>query len=377
MRLGSLGVIGLVVLVLALWLATGHFRHRPKSLEPATVAVSKEPTAEQAQKAAADAFKVEVKTQTAELTDRTVSLSGNTAPSRVIELAAQVEGQVVALPVRKGARVRAGEVIARLDPRDFDTHKSRAEAALAQAQLEYTAATRLRDSGHITIGELAQKFSQLQSAKAALADANFQINHLAITAPASGVVEEQKVEVGNYVRIGDMVVKILVNDPLQVAANVGENDVANIKLGSPATAVVGGETLTGHVSYVAAMADAKTRTFGIEVAVANPGSRLPAGLSAQLTLPVGATKTQRLLAAVLSLADNGVLGVKHVGSDGRAIFTPVTIIKADGDAVWVAGLPDQIQLITQGQGFVKAGEKVNVAPPAAAEPAPAASVEKG
>lgn len=368
LRVGSLGVIALVALGLTLWMLTGHFKHRDKSLEakPAAAKGTGDTPAKTA--SAADAFKVQVQPSTAASTSSAVAVSGDTAPSRIVQLAGQAEGQVVALLARKGQRVKAGEVIVRLDPSNWALHRDRANASLRQAQLEYTAATRLRETGYVTEGELAAKFAALQSSKAQLADAEYQLKHLTITAPVSGVIEEQPVEVGNYVRVGEMVVKILVNDPLRVMVNVSETDVPRVKVGAPASALVAGQTLKGSVEFISAMADAKTRTFAVAVAVDNPGSALPAGLSAQVTLPSGSSSAHRLPASLLSLGDDGALGVKHVGSDGKAIFTPVRILKADGDAVWVGGLPEQIQLITQGQGFIKAGELV----PVTVAPAPQA-----
>ena len=68
----------------------------------------------------------------------------------------------------------------------------------------------------------------------------------------------------------------------------------------------------------------------------------------------------RLPSALLSLDDQGVLGVKSVNNEGRVVFHEAHIERADGDAVWLSGLPDELKIITRGQGFVQPGEQVRV-----------------
>jgi multidrug efflux system membrane fusion protein len=68
----------------------------------------------------------------------------------------------------------------------------------------------------------------------------------------------------------------------------------------------------------------------------------------------------RLSAAILVLADDGTIGIKTVDPDGTVRFHRAEVAKAETDAVWLAGLPERLQIITTGQGFVAVGEKVGV-----------------
>ena len=66
--------------------------------------------------------------------------------------------------------------------------------------------------------------------------------------------------------------------------------------------------------------------------------------------------------AYLSLDDSGRLGVKTVGHQERTIaFNRVEIVEASRDGGWISGLPENVRLVTQGQGFVAAGETVRIA----------------
>jgi multidrug efflux system membrane fusion protein len=62
--------------------------------------------------------------------------------------------------------------------------------------------------------------------------------------------------------------------------------------------------------------------------------------------------------ALLALDDGGAVGVKSVGADGTVAFHPANIVRSGNDGLWLAGLPESVRLITVGQGFVNAGEKV-------------------
>jgi len=61
---------------------------------------------------------------------------------------------------------------------------------------------------------------------------------------------------------------------------------------------------------------------------------------------------------VLTLDDRGEVGVKSVGAEERVAFHPVSVIRADPAGLWVDGLPEQVRIIVQGQGFVAVGEPV-------------------
>lgn len=347
-RFGSWGLVLLIVAALVAWMATGISRGTEKAAEPTAAAEN-----------AAPRFTVSAREQYAENVRREVTLNGNTAPDKVITLAAQVEGQIVAVGPRKGAHVSAGDMLARINAGDLEQHKVRAEATLRTRDLEYQAAQKMRGSGYVTEGDLAARLAALETARADVGDIAFRFKNLTISAPADGILEARTVEIGDYAKLGQAVAKIILNNPLIISGSITETDIRRIKPGDAARAEIQGETLNGHVRFVSAMADEKTRSFSIEIAVDNPGGRIPAGLSARAVIPAQSVSAHRIPASLLSLADNGVVGVKHVVA-GKVVFTKAEIVRADGDAVWVAGLPEKILLITRGQGFVNAGVDADV-----------------
>ena len=356
------GIAAAIILALVAWMLTGALSSKQDDASAQT------PASEAAAKSVAH-FKVSVRNDQAVKVQREVVLNGDTQPDQIVNIASQVEGQVIAIGARKGARVRQGDLLARIDPRDSSQSKARSDAVLHQRELEYQAAVRMRETGYVTESELASRRAALEVARADNKEIDLRQQNLNIIAPVSGVIEEQLIEVGDYAKIGQPVAKLIKIDPLLVAGGVGENDIRFIKPGDPARAEVLGQTLNGKVKFISALADPKTRTFTVEVAVDNPKAQLPAGVSARISLPVQEVSAHRIAASLLTLADDGSVGVKHV-VDGKVQFSKAEIVRADGEAVWLSGLPDTLLLITRGQAFVAAGESVDTeaeAPAAAAK----------
>jgi multidrug efflux system membrane fusion protein len=95
-------------------------------------------------------------------------------------------------------------------------------------------------------------------------------------------------------------------------------------------------------------------------------------MSARIVVREPAVRAHRISAASLVLADDGTVGIKAVDQGGIVRFHPARIVKAETGAVWLGGLPERLQVITTGQGFVAAGEKVGIEIVPAEPPPPAA-----
>lgn len=354
------GIAAAIIGILVIWMVSGLFGGGHKA-EAENKIHNEKPQ---------QRFKVSVKKQNAETVEREVLINGDTTPDQIVVIASQIEGQVIAIGARKGARVNQGALLARVDPRDSEARKATATAVLKQRELEFDGAKRLRETGYVTESELASRQAALEVARADVKQIDLHLKNLSILAPVSGVLEQQSMEVGSYVKIGDPVAKLIKIDPLVVSGGVSENDIRSIKVGDKAEAEILGHKRSGHIKFVSSLADQKTRTFTVDIAIDNPRGEIPAGLSARIRLPVQSILAQKLPSSLLTLSDNGDIGVKHV-VDGKVVFTKAEIVRSNGDAVWITGLPSPIALITRGQGFVAAGESVDVeteAAPAAATP---------
>ncbi len=298
---------------------------------------------------------------TAEARRDDVIVRGRTEALRRVYVKAEIDGRVVALPVNKGKRVRKGEVICRLAINDREARRAEAQALLRQRQLEFNAAQSLSKKGYRADTQLAGAAARLDASKAEVARIELEIDRTAIRSPFSGVVDERPVEIGDFLQHGQVCAAVVDLDPFLVVGQVSERDVGLLTAGVRGTArMMTGETVEGTVRYIATTADPSTRTFRIELEVPNPDFVLRDGVTAEIVLPVREITAHLISPSLLTLNNQGVVGVRLVDEDSKAQFFPVDLINDSAAGVWVAGLPATSKIITVGQEFVREGQEVKV-----------------
>lgn len=289
-------------------------------------------------------------------------VNGHTAPLRSVQVRVETNGRVVETPAAEGSFVEAGALLARLDVRDRAAKVQEMKALVAQRAMEETAARRLGEKQFQAGTRVAEAKAQLEAARADLLAAELDLARTEIRAPFAGVLEQRMVEVGDFVDVGDEAALVIEQDPYLVVGDAPETMVARLRVGMPGAAqLADGNVVEGRLRYVASQAAPDTRTFRIELEVPNPAKRFPAGMSARILIREPEQPAHRFSAAVLVLADDGTVGIKAVDERDIVRFYPARIVRSEPDAVWLGGLPERLRVITTGQGFVAAGEQVEVA----------------
>ena len=314
-------------------------------------------------------------------------MSMQSAPEFAGEVRAQVEsrlgfrvgGKLIRRWVEVGQHVKAGQVLAQLDPQDYKlaTDAARAQLSAAASNRDLAAADfkryqELKAQNFISGAELERRDTTLKAAQAQWAQAQSQLsgqgNQLAyatLLADVAGVVTAVEVEPGQVVAAGTPVVRVAQDGPRDAVFSVPEDKVAAIKIGSE-VAVRGwasSASLKGVVREVAASADPVTRTFLVKVALAGQAvpvlgatvSVLPQALSRSavpvIKLPTSALRQEGGATAVWVL-DPVSLTVK---------LLPVQVATADGnDVVVVSGLQPGMQVVVAGVHVLQPGQKVMV-----------------
>ena len=362
----SLILAAIIAIGVAAWLASGQFSNGAGTLtgapeadpaETAKAAVVVEPGALMA---------VRVRTQTAQRRSREIVVRGRTDVVREVDVKSEIAARVTAVLVEEGARVKRNQVIARLDMRDRASRLEEVKALVRQREMEYEAAKALARKGYRAETKHAEAVTLMRSAEAQKARLEVEIGHTFLRAPFDGVLEKRYAELGDFLKDGNPVARVVDTDPLLVVAQVSEREIGYLKLGDPARVeLVSGETLTGKLDFLGTSADEATRTFRIEVELPNADLALRAGVTAELEISVGEIAAHLVSPAVLTLNDQGALGIKLIEGDGRVAFHRVEILSDEADGVWLAGLPDTITVITVGQEFVRDGETVRAVPESA------------
>jgi multidrug efflux system membrane fusion protein len=303
---------------------------------------------------------VRIRSQTAEEVTRTITVNGKTAPSRVVELNAETAGRIVSIGGERGERLNRGSVIVSLDERDRKARLAQAVATVKQRELEYAARDKLMDESYVSEAQVQEAAAMLEAAKAELARAELDIEYMVIRAPFDGALQERMVEIGDYVKVADPIATFVDERSLIISANVSEFDAHNVVKGESATArLATGEVVSGVIRYVAPVADEATRTFVVELKIDNAAGKYRGGMTAELMIPAETIFAHRISPALLTLDEEGNLGIKTVNELGRVEFHRADVAMSSVDGVWIAGLPHSASIITVGQGFVNAGALVD------------------
>ncbi|MBX3496839.1 MAG: efflux RND transporter periplasmic adaptor subunit [Parvibaculum sp.] len=308
---------------------------------------------------------VRVVTSTASARQGVVAIRGRTMAKRAVEVRAETQGTVSELPVEKGARVKTGDVLCAINLNARDAQLAEARALARQRQLEYDASRQLAEKGYRAPTAAAASKAAHDAAQARLKQMQIEVSQTKIVAPFDGVFDDRRVEVGDYLRVGDVCGLVVELDPLLVVGQVAEDRVGMLKIGQPGRArLITGETVSGTVSFVAKTADPATRTFRVELEVPNPDFAIRAGITAEIAVPGQEIQAHRIPSSVISLDDKGVIGVRTVDADSRVRFDAIQLIDDTPEGLWVAGLPQTVKLITVGQDYVIEGQKVEAMPAA-------------
>ncbi len=250
-------------------------------------------------------------------------------------------------------------MIARFDPTNNDADANRANEELARAQREFDNAEALLERGVSTKDRVAQARASLAAAQASVISIEQNAKSLTITAPFAGRIETLDLDEGEFVSTGSEVGRIVDITPLTVAIQVPQQSLTRLAVGLPAQVrFITGEERVGTVSFVGTSAASETRTFLAEITVENQDGAVPAGISAEVTIPTGETNAHFLSPSIVSLNTEGTLGVKTVNAQNVVEFHKIEIVKAQIDGIWVTGLPDAADVITIGQGYVNEAEIV-------------------
>lgn len=314
---------------------------------------------QQPQTETSDLAKVRVVWSEAQEYSRQVLARGRTSPNREVILKAEISGRVVAVPVAKGQAVAEGDVVCELAEEDRPQRVVEAEATVAQAEIDYQGALKLKQKGYQSESAIAQAKARLESAKATLAQTRVNLANTRIVAPFSGFVDDRPVEVGDYMDRTNICAELVEIDPLKVVARLSEREVVQISAGSEASVKLAtGEQVTGEVVYLSHLADPQTRTYEMEILLPNPDFRLRAGVASHIQVSADQVMAHRIPAALLALGDAGEAGVKIVDDQDRVQFVELNLVGDDGEGVWITGLPEKVRLITVGQEYVSSGEQV-------------------
>jgi multidrug efflux system membrane fusion protein len=289
-----------------------------------------------------------------------LELYGQTQANREVSVKAETSGLVAQVLVREGDRVKKGQTLCRQDLNARGAQVDQAKASLRTIESDLNAARVLAEKGFQSSSRVTAFEAQLDGARAVLKQAEIEADNINIRAPFDGAWERQNAQVGDFLSPG-MSCGLLVDlSPLKVNAQMDQTQISKVTLGDSAQIELAtGQSVSGAIKFIEAKADPATRTFRVELHVPNASYTLKAGVTTTVRITSGLTSAQQIPGNILTLADNGDVGVRYVDAGNIVRFASVKTIDEDNNGLWVTGLPDRSRVIVEGQDFVSVGMEVD------------------
>ena len=262
-------------------------------------------------------FNVEVLESKAQIISDSIDFSSTTEAHRRIEIKSEVMTTVEKVLVKAGKSIKKGEHIIKLE--EFDTNQELYELDLLSEN---------------------------------------EFKKIALFAPFDGILLDGHKIGGELVMPGEKVYEIIDLSKLKIFGYINENEILNISLDNEVDVTILGESVNGKIDYISPFSDPNTKTFEIVVNVDNQNLKFKDGLSSMISIKKGEVLAHKISPSILSLGDEGELGVKVIDEGNKVLFKKINIIEDTSDFMLVTGLDSQEQLIIVGQQYVSNGEEV-------------------
>src|SRR5713101_1873142 len=299
---------------------------------------------------------------------------------KYIVIGTKILGQIVAEPIEEGQHVKVGDLLARIDDRDYQSQLRQAYAnrdlAVANVKLKQARAERIRelhkqgvqskDSLDDAENQLSVAEAELKRAEGAIDFAKFNVSQTVITSPINGVVLQKYRELGDTINFGGSIqagggatdiVQLADLSDLRCEVDINESDIAKVTMGTPATVIPDAypdNPFSAQVVKIYPEADRQKGTVKVEVKILQPDLKIiKPEMSAKVTFQSIVTQTA---AAPMVLVPK-----KAIVTEGSA--NSVWVVRGDSAHSVAIVLGREFQDGVEVRSGLSGGETVIVVPP--------------
>ena len=314
---------------------------------------------------------VKVETVESRVVDQLGTYTASVEAQIVNNISSNMPNRIKQILVDEGQRVSAGQRVVVLDDVNtfsYETQVDNARANLKNVEVNYNRALELFKIGGGTKQQVDAMEIQLVNAKNALAQAERTLRNArentVLTSPISGVVTARNYDPGDMT--GNLPILTVARvQPVKIVINVTESELPRVHKGMPADIrfdTYGDELFKGVVSTVMPTVDPQSRTFGVEITLANADGKVLPGMFGRVTLNLG--KADRVVVpdkAVVKQQGSGNQYIYVYNSDGTVSFNQVQLGQRLGSEYeLLSGVEPGSQVVVSGQARLANGVKVKV-----------------
>lgn len=294
----------------------------------------------------------------------TITAVGSLIAGEEAGIHAEIAGQIKEILFQEGQPVKKGDVMIGMDKSLIETDLMRAKASLDAAKANMTRDDKLKTSGFVADQQVEASRAALQSAEAAVANAEILITKSAIKAPFDGIAGLRNFSVGDHAAEGQELTSLVSIDPLKIEFTVPEKDYASVQSGQNMTFSVDsfpGEDFTGEIYAIDPRINAENRSFTVKARIPNTSGKLRPGMYARVRLDT-ATRKGAMMIPEEAVVPEGTDSYVYVVSGSKAARKKITLgERSKGEVEVRDGLTAQDRIITAGTMKLKDGADITEA----------------
>ncbi len=294
-----------------------------------------------------------------------ISLPGLIEPWTKLALMSKIGGTIEELAVQEGDYVQKGQLIARIEGKDYQIELDSSKAAYALAQADYSRNKALKKKGISTQANLDEQLSNLRQTKAALENAKLALSRCRITAPISGVISRLDAEVGMVVNqmMPQPIAEILQLDRVKAVVAVPEADVSAVRKLQEAEVHIrslNNARFQAQVHFLAPAPESLAHAYRLELILDNPDRQILPGMFLQANI-VKKTEEQAISVPLYTIISRKDKQFVYVIENNIAHQRPVKTGFTEGWQILIpSGLHLGEKVIIQGHRTVEDGQPVRV-----------------
>lgn len=275
---------------------------------------------------------------------------------------AKISGRLLEYAAIPGAKVKKGDVLARLENQEIQAKVDQAKAMLEQAQSDFSRQKQLIESNATTRQDFDAAAARVKVTTAGLAEAETMAGYARVTAPFDGVITRKLADVGDLAMPGKPLLEIEAPTALRFEADLPEAMLDRVSMGAKMQVRIATlpQPLEAVVSEIAPVADPVSRTFLVKLDLPSADG-LRTGQFGRVAVPV--TQTKLLLVPAASMLRRGQMELLFVVKNGHALLRLVKTGKVlpDGTEI-LSGLEEGEQVVVNGAAKLNDGQPVTIQP---------------
>ena len=352
-------------------------------------------------------IRVESQIILSEQINKSITLQGQTIHNRIIDIKSETTGNIINKNYKRGKIVTSNELLVEISMEDRqellnsyikELERNKKEILINEQkrdnlilktkeqiklyEIEYQSAQQLIDKGLSSKSKLSLASFNLANARSNLMDIelNYQsqvanleaqlanikskiknikidIDNTKIGSPFSGIINDSYVEIGDYVRPGNVLISVVDLNPIKIQGYLSESDINDVSIGTKAVVINSNSiSKTGEITFISPTAETATRTFEITIEANNDDLLFKSGITASISIKGTTIKAHKISPSILTLQDDGSVGVKAIDEKNTVVFYPIKKEIDTIDGMWVSCLPNETKIITTGQEYVTVGQ---------------------